>query len=391
MIDNRLLTIAQDLIRIQSLTGCEEKIVKHIQKTMLDFGFDQAVIDEAGNVIGTIQGQGNYRILFDAHVDTVGVGDEEKWTVNPFAGEVDNGRIYGRGAADMKCALAAMLFAGANLIAQKESLPGTICISGTVSEEVAEGRCFETVLDTVKPDFVVIGEASELNLKIGQRGRAEIVLQSYGKSAHSSTPQLAVNAAEKLVDALLELRRMKLPASPLLGQAIMVLTDFISHPYPGMSVIPYQARATYDRRLLMGETEDEVLAEIIELFNKIKAENASFDVRAFIAEEELFTYTGYRIYNRKFFPAWELDIKHPLCQGTLGALRAAGLNPEITAYRFCTNGSSSAGKYGIPTIGFGPGSEKMAHTVDEYVSLEDLQRAAIGYQAMMKYSFCSGE
>jgi len=385
--ENQLLGFARDLIRINSVTGGERTLVEFARQKMLDLGYDEAYLDEAGNVIGVLKGKGNYKILFDAHVDTVDVGDKQKWSFDPFGGEVHNDKLYGRGAADMKGAFAAMICAGASLIKQKESLPGTIYISGTVSEEIAEGRCFEVVLDRVKPDYVVIGEASELNLKIGQRGRAEIVLNSYGKSAHSSNPQLAVNAAENLVDAITRIRTLELPVHPLLGKAIMTLTDCISHPYPGRSVIPYKASCTYDRRLMTGESENSVLEEINRLLGTIQNGKKSFDVRADIAEDELVTHSGYKVLNRRFFPAWALEAEHPFCKIALRALKSAGLAPDVTAYQFCTNGSSSAGKYGIPTVGFGPGTEDMAHVVDEYISLAELNKAAEGYKALMNYSF----
>ena len=383
----RLIALAQGLVQKASVTGHEREMAAYVKERMLALGFDEAVIDRAGNVVGKICGQGRYRILFDAHIDTVDIGDQASWSHPPYAAEVEDGKVYGRGIADMKGALAAMLEAGAALAAEKERLPGDVYISGTVSEEIAEGRSFEVVLDEVQPDYVIIGEASELNVKVGQRGRAEVVLESFGKSAHSSTPELAVNAAEKLADAVTALRQVSLPHRPLLGKAIMTLTDVISDPYPGLSVIPFRARATYDRRTLTGEQVEDVLGPVQAVLDRCREEDPDFDVRVSLAENQVTTYTGYTFDNQKFFPAWELDVNHPLAAGTVQAVETTGLRPAVTAYRFCTNGSSSAGKRGIPTVGFGPGGENMAHTVDEHVSCCDLEKAALGYMAIMQHDY----
>ena len=348
----RLITLAQELVRRASVTGTEQQMAEYVKERMLELGFDEAVIDKAGNVVGKICGQGRYKILFDAHIDTVDIGDGDKWTHPPFAAEVQDGVLYGRGIADMKGALAAMLEAGAALATEKGKLPGDIYISGTVSEEIAEGRSFEVVLDAVAPDYVIIGEASELNVKVGQRGRAEVLLEAH-----------------------------------LLGKAIMALTDMISEPYPGLSVIPFLAKATYDRRTLTGERVQDVLGPVQAVLDRCKEEDPDFDVTVSLAENQVTTYTGYTFTNQKFFPAWELDVSHPLAKGTIQAVETTGLRPAVTAYRFCTNGSSSAGKRGIPTVGFGPGGENMAHTVDEHVPCADLEKAAQGYMAIMQHDF----
>ncbi len=378
-----LNAIAAKLLKINSVTGAENEVALCAKELFLSFGYDDANIDKAGNVVGCIRGKGQGKILFDAHIDTVGMGDLSKWTTPPLAAAVRDGRMYARGASDMKGAFAAMIYAGAKLIAEGVSPAADIYISGTVNEETAEGRCVEVVLDDVKPDYVVIGEASEMNLKIGQRGRAEIVLTATGRSAHSSTPEIALNAIERLTRAMADIRdKVELTSHPLLGKGIMVATDIISDPYPGISVIPDKAVCTYDRRLLPGESEKNVLDAIQKALAGMQ--NGDYPVTAAIAEETLTTYNGYAFKNRKFFPAWELEENDPYVTGAMGALQKAGIQAKISAYSFCTNGSSTAGVRGVPTIGFGPGTEKDAHIIDESISLAELAGAAKGYQALMQ-------
>ena len=375
---NELIQFIQRLIRQPSLP-CEEGLVAQIVlEEMKRLGYDRAWIDKNGSVIGLIEGaRPGPTLLLDAHTDTVGIAPGSVWTRDPFGAEIADGYLYGRGAADMKGALAAMLHAAANV--DKNKLAGKVVISASVMEEVYEGGALKTVMDEIKPDFVVIGEASELELVRGGRGRAEIHLETIGKPSHSSSPHLGVNAIHLMMKVIQAVDNLKLGEHPLMGPGILALTDIISEPYPAYSVIPAHCKATYDRRLLPGETVEGVLGDIASL-----PELKGVNFKAKIAEAEHQTYTGKLLQANKFFPAWELEESHPFVQKALSGLRAAGLNPAMRAYRFCTNAAYSMGEAGVPTIGFGPGAEGDAHVVDEKISLEGLEKAALGYQGIIE-------
>jgi acetylornithine deacetylase/succinyl-diaminopimelate desuccinylase-like protein len=169
-----------------------------------------------------------------------------------------------------------------------------------------------------------------------------------------------------------------LPAHPTIGQAILALTDIISEPYPGHSVIPSVCRATYDRRLVPGETRESVLASFANL-----PTIAGASVSASITRGEYSTYTGRRLEADKWFPAWEIERSHPLVQKAARGLKAAGLPLVYDIYQFCTNAAYSAGVAHVPTIGFGPSLASLAHVVDEYITLEDLLRAVRGYEGLI--------
>ena len=237
---------------------------------MNKLGYDRVWIDNAGNAIGEINGSHPGKtILLDAHADTVGVNPED-WTLDPFSGAIINKRIYGRGAADTKGNLAAMIYGAAKV--DRSRLGGKIYVSATVNEEVMEGGSIQSVIAETKPDFVVIGEATELNLNRGGRGRAEIVFETTGKSAHSSSPEAGVCAVHKMMNLIAELEKRPLITHPFLGPDTMVLTDIISFPYPGSSVIPNRCRATYDRRLLPGEEPESLLQGLYDLARKNRIE-----------------------------------------------------------------------------------------------------------------------
>jgi putative selenium metabolism hydrolase len=375
---NALIDFTQRLVR-QPSPSCEEGAVTQIVlDEMKRLGFDRTWVDENGSAVGLIEGaRPGPTLLLDAHTDTVGIAPGSVWTREPFGAEITDACLYGRGAADMKGALAAMVHAAASV--DKRVLGGKVVVSASVMEEVYEGGALKTVMDEVKPDFVVIGEASELNLVRGGRGRAEIHLETIGKPSHSSSPHLGVNAIHLMMKVIRAVDEIEMGEHPLLGPGILALTDIISEPYPAYSVIPARCKATYDRRLLPGETVEGVLGEITSL-----PELKDINFNAKIAEGEHHAHTGKLLTAYKFFPAWELEETHPFVQKVLSGLRAAGLDPDTRAYRFCTNAAYSIGEAGVPTIGFGPCAEGDAHVVDEKIRLEDLEKAALGYKGIIE-------
>ncbi len=373
---NALIQFVQKLIQIPSSSGEEGGIIQFIQGKMQALGFDETVIDKNGTLIGFIYGaKPGACLLLDAHCDTVGVAAGSPWQVDPYGGAIKGRRIYGRGSSDMKGALAGMVYAASSI--DREQIAGSIVVSVTVMEEVMEGVSLKAVIDRVKPDFVIIGEATELNLNHGGRGRAELSLEAAGKPAHSSSPHLGVNAVHRILPAIAAIEQMPLGSDPLLGDAIIALTDIISDPYPGASVIPSRCRVTYDRRLLAGETMASVLSDFVAL-------PALDGLKLSIVEGNHQTYSGATLAAPKFFPAWKFSPQHPFVQKALAGLKEADLAPKLQAYSFCTNGAYSAGVAGIPTVGFGPSSEGLAHIVDEYIEIDQLLAAAVGYAGIIR-------
>lgn len=384
MNNDKLVEFCQKLIQAESISGNEGKTAELIQKEMEKLSYDEIRVDEYGNVIGKIKGNGERSILFDGHMDTVAIPDPAKWTVDPFSGIIIDGKIYGRGTSDMKCALGAMIYAAAKLKKDNVELFGDIYVVAVVFEEIFEGMGLGKVLDVIHPDCVVIGEASQLTLNIGQRGRAEIVVETQGINAHSSSPEKGLNAVYQMAQIILKMRDLDLPTHPELGKAIIELTDIISSPYPGASVIPDKCRATYDRRLLVGESPESVLASIEDCIKALKAEDAGFSatVKYSVAEEK--TYTGETLGGERYFPAWLINKDSEIVRKAVEGLNAAGIEPVIKCYSFCTDGSESAGRRGIPTIGIGPSLETLAHVVDEYIEISQIEKAERAYYEIAK-------
>ncbi len=383
MNQSSLIALCQRLVRQPGISGQEAATASVVKDFMETAGFDDVWTDRYGSVIGRIRGKGSgFSVLLDGHLDTVPVSSPDAWTHDPFGGDIHDGKLYGRGAADMKGAIAAMLTALSRMIAQGEKPEGDVFFCGSVQEEVFEGIALGEVLNDVKPDCVIIGEASELNLKIGQRGRAEILLEALGKSAHSANPQKGLNAVYEILPAVEAVRSVSLPQHPTLGSAIIELTDIISSPYPGASVVPERCCTTWDRRLLVGETAESVTAGILGQLGKMDID-AKW-VHASVVSAVTQCYTGEEIGGIRFFPAWLMEKDHPVVVSAFDALKQAGLPARLDVYSFCTNGSMSAGHMNIPTIGFGPCREDQAHVVDEYILTDELEKAALGYQRIVQ-------
>ena len=380
-----VIALCQALIQTQSYSGHEEGVVERMKQAFESLGCDDVFIDGLGNVLGHIKGNHPGKVLLlDGHIDVVPVPDESRWTHQPFGGEVEDGRIYGRGASDMKGAVSAMIAAAAFFAADtRRDFAGDIYISGVVYEECFEGIAARRISERIHPDYVVIGESSELNLKRGQRGRAEIVVETFGKPAHSANPRAGINAVYKMAELIGEIGKLKAPVHEILGDGIMELTDIKSSPYPGASVVPDYCRATYDRRLLVGETKESVLRPLLALIDEMKCKDPELEATAHFASDVQQCYTGEEIRGERFFPGWVLEESDEFVQTALAGLRSAGLPPEVTQYSFCTNGSHYAGEAGIKTIGFGPSRENVAHTIDEYIEIDQLLKAVEGYYGIL--------
>ena len=361
----------QALVQTESLPGQEKNAIELVAREMYRLGYDGIATDHYGNLTGIITGaHSGPTLLLDAHVDTVGVAPGVPWQQEPFGAVIRDSRMYGRGTTDMKGPLAAMLYAVA--AADRDRLKGRIVFSVSVMEEVIEGYLLEPVITRFAPDLVLIGEPSEMKLIHGSRGRAEILITATGRPAHSSLPGRGINAVHLMMAAIAAIERLALPEHPEIGPAVLALTDIISDPYPGHSMIPGRCRATYDRRTLPGETAEQVLRA----WHGLKAMER---VTAEIATARYTTYTGRELSLPKFFPAWYLEKGHRLLSAAEDGLMACGMGVENGIWPFNTNATYTAGIKGIPTIGFGPSREALAHTVDEYIELDDLQAAARGY------------
>src|SRR5262245_49983994 len=270
-------------------------------------------VDELGTVTGTRGGGDGPCVLLDAHMDTVGVTDRAAWSADP-AGELRDGKLFGRGSVDMKGPLAAVVHGAAEAAAR-----GRVVVSASIAEEMIEGYATVAVARRVQPDVAVICEPSHRTVAVGQRGRAELIVEVEGRPSHSSMPHLGVNAVDAMADVLVAARGLEMPDHPALGSGILVVTDVISRPFPALSVLPDRCTATFDRRTLPGEDEEEGRTPLREVAEAAVAPHGA-TVRVTIGLDRFDAYTGTPVEAPNFAPAWYTGADAPVARAALGAV-----------------------------------------------------------------------
>ena len=253
----------------------------------------------------------------------------------------------------MKGAVAAFTVAAHRYAVENgKNFAGDVYVAGVVHEECFEGVAARKISEKVKPDYVVIGEASEMNLKVGQRGRAEIVVETFGVPAHSANPEKGVNAVYKMCEAIQAIREIEPPVQNKLGKGILELTDVKSSPYPGASVVPEYCRATYDRRLLVGETKESVLQPIIEKMEELKKKDPQFSYKFLMQWEKRNATPEKKIQGERFFPGWLFGAEEEWVAKIKSELEKMDFS-RGNYLQVCTNGSHYAGEGWHPYIGMG--------------------------------------
>jgi len=373
-----LAAFAQTLVRTPSVSTQEGEVAALVAEEMQEAGFDEVRVDRMGNVIGRIGPGRGKKLFFDAHMDTVDIGDADAWSRDPFGGEMAHGVLYGRGASDMKGALAAMVYAGKALRESGVRLDGDLYVASVVQEEPCEGLAMRHIVEVegLRPDWVVLGEATNLQVSRGQRGRIEFRIDVRGRSCHASAPERGVNAiyeAARLIVGL-ELLAPQLNQDSFLGKGSIAVTDIRSMA-GSRNVVPDRCTLYVDRRLTIGETEAKALAEIKRIFTREGVEG-TVDVTEYCD----ISHTGLEVRAREYFPYWVTSEGEPLLQTAIAVVEdALGFVPHVGKWEFSTDGVYTAGAAGIPTIGLGPGEERHTHTVEDQVRLKDVESAAKVY------------
>ena len=373
-----IIKFMREICAIPSMESQIGPVGERIQAEMKKLGYDEVRFDKMGNTIGRI-GTGKKVIVFDSHIDTVGVGDPSEWEWDPFIGKVEDGILYARGACDEKNSTPGMIY-GLAIARDLGLLDGWTAYYFGNMEEWCDGiapNTFVEVDPNIKPDFVVIGEPTKMNVYRGHKGRLEMKVTAKGKSAHAASNHLGDNAIYKLLPVITGIRDLepKLGDHEFLGHGKITVSD-MKVQTPSINAVPDEAIIYIDRRMTFGETKEQVKKQVEDL---IPAE-----FKDTVKVEELFydepSYTGFVFPVDKYFPAWALDEKHPLVTAGQLARTTIGLTDAPSSkWSFSTNGIYWAGKAGIPSIGFGPGDEETAHTVRDSVSLADMVKATEFY------------
>jgi acetylornithine deacetylase/succinyl-diaminopimelate desuccinylase-like protein len=314
-----LIGFLQDLVHTPSTSTQEGEVAQRLAEEMRRVGFAEVTTDRIGNVIGRIGPGRGRKLLYNGHLDTVDVTDPCLWHRDPYGAEIEEGVLYGLGACDMKGALAAMVYGVKALVDADVELGGDLYVIGVVQEEPCEGLAMRVLVEEegLRPDFVVLGEATNLQISRGQRGRIELKVTARGRSCHSSAPERGENAI-------------------------------------------YAA------------------ARLAEIQSVIAREGVKAEVE--VTEYCATSYAGYQCQGKEYYPAWVMAEDHPLVQAVARAVKQTlGYKPRLGKWDFSTDGVYTMGVTGIPTVGFGPGEERYLHTVDDQIRLADVVKAARVY------------
>jgi len=369
----------RDLIAVKSLSSQEEHVIHRVKTEMEKCGYDEITIDPMGNILGRI-GKGKHIIAFDAHVDTVDVGNPANWSIDPFKGAEKDGIIYGRGACDMKGALASIVYGGKVIKDLHLENDYTLYVVGSVQEEDCDGLCWQYIIneDNLRPEVVVITEPTNLDVYRGHRGRMEIEVRTKGISCHGSAPERGVNAVYKMAPIIQEIENLneRLTGEPFLGKGTVTISE-IRSTSPSLCAVADSAAIHLDRRLAATDTLESVVREIQELPSVKKAE-----AEVAVLDYAVPSWRGLTYRTKKFYPTWLLPSPHPLLMSGVTAFEGLfGQKPQVGRWVFSTNGVAVMGMHGIPCIGFGPGNEIYAHTATEQIPVEHLVRATAWYAA----------
>ncbi len=372
-----LITFLRDLCAIPSMEGQIRQVGERVAEEMRKLGYHKVWWDSMGNIVGEI-GEGPRTLLYDSHIDTVGIGDPDAWEWDPFQGKIEEGRFYARGACDEKGSTPGMVY-GLAWAHELGLLDGWRGVYFGNMEEWCDGIAPHALVEHegLRPDFVVIGEPTKMGIYRGQKGRVEVQVTARGRSAHAAANQLGDNALYKLLPIIAGIRDLndQLPTDPFLGQGRITATD-MDVDTPSINAVPDRAVLTVDRRLTWGEDREQAVAQI----DSLVPEAARKDVQVEMMFYEEPSYTGFVFPVDKYFPAWKVSEESALVQAGVQTYAALWGEPtHVGKWNFSTNGIYWNGKAGIPSIGFGPGEEETAHTTYDSVLLEDVVRSAAWY------------
>ena len=371
-----IIEICRNLIKIQTINppGNEQKLVDYCQVFLKQIGAEIEVIQHSptrSSLIAEWKGNSTGKqFLFVGHTDTVPPGDIEKWTNDPFAGIVEGGKIFGRGASDMKSGIATLLSVLMNL---KEKRPENTIIFALTADEESGGLGARSLLnktDILKPDFIMFPEPTNNQISIAEKGALWLRLMTYGKIAHASMPDMGVNAIEKMIKGLntIDLNQFNTETHDLLGTFTTAITTFKSGIK--INVIPDQCELQMDIRTLPGQDQQEIIKAINKKFNQIADADPFFNFQIEIINQR---------------PGIESDRNQPFVRKMIEQIREVKQNAECIGVKYFTDGAILVPHFKVPFIICGPGDPGQAHSVDEYVDINELFDSYRIYDHLLKY------
>jgi succinyl-diaminopimelate desuccinylase len=372
------LSFSRRLIQTPSLPGQEGAVAKIIQEEMQRLGYDRVWTDKVGNVIGMMQGEGGPSLLFNGHMDVVDPGPAHEWPHPPYSAHVDDTWLWGRGASDMKAALALQIYSPALLRREGYGLPGDCFVTAVVFEETG-GLGTRALLRELTVDMAVVGEASSNQIARGHRGRLELIVRVKGHSVHASVPERGANPHYSMARFLTKLRHLDMTPSEDFSASTVAPTLYHTDQ-TSANVVPGEAVLYLDWRNVPEESQEDVLNKLRTLLEASLEDGCQGTVELNVS---LFrTYTGHEQNLPREFPGFILPADHPLVLKAQQILESRlGHEVPVIKWKFATDGAHLV-KAGIPTIGFSPASELFPHTTEDRIELQAMVEGLVGYMAL---------
>jgi len=357
--------LTQELVKINSENppGNEREISKFIKDFLEDLKISAELVEFEPNRFDVVASIGSGKgMMLNGHMDTVPIGSN--WNFDPFGGKIANGKVYGRGASDMKGGIASILVAVKNL--SKENFKRKLLLAFVGDEEVAL-KGSEYLIKNKKEIFKdikygIIGECTDLRIRIAQKGIVHFKVKFQGKAAHGSKPELGDNAIYKAADFIQEVRELieelKNKKNPLLGSGTINIGTIKGGTK--INVVPDFCDVEVDRRIIPGETPDYAIKQIKKILKKLKLK-ASIEL--------------------------ESDSRLPMqLSENLELIRI--LKSVSKADLVGESGYTEAELFyrdaGVPCVSFGPGTSELAHIANEYILIKNLQRATKIYEQIIR-------
>jgi putative selenium metabolism hydrolase len=386
LLKNDIVNFTQKLIQTPSLSGNEGHLAELILAELEKLNYDEAFIDDIGNVVGVIYGkEPEFNVMFSSHMDHSEPGDYSLWKHEPYTGNITDNAIYGIGASDAKGSIASQVYGGVILKNTGSLKKGNYVVSFTVQESSA--GCFGTKYlydHTLKEkdipvNFVVLGNATGMNIYLGQRGRAEFELIVYGRTSHSIVPWLGINAVHKILPVIKAIEDLTdtLPSHPMLDESTLAITSVKTLPDRPNS-IPDKCVLKIDRRFFPNEALDEVKGQIQGIIDRLDGDDSTFKATLKLQTAKYTSYKGYSEEIPKLMLPFLTSEENPLIQKIYPELKKLQDSVNFGSWYFNTDGGYPSTVLMIPTIGYSPGEERYYSTPFENVPVDNLITAAAG-------------
>jgi succinyl-diaminopimelate desuccinylase len=365
-----LIDLTTRLVQIstENPPGNEKAAAQFLKPLLSKMGFKiKTVLSPKGrwNIVAERRwGKGGRTLIFNGHLDVVPAGNPSQWKFPPFRGTLSKGRIYGRGASDMKGGIASFIHALSTIERSKMRLRQGAVVLHLVSDEESHGRQgmgFLTQKEGIRGDAALVGEPTDLQPVIAQKGALWLRISTLGKSAHGSRPHLGVNAVEKMMKLMERLNSIPLETEhPLLGKPTLNVGTIQGGTK--INIVPDRCEIEADRRILPGEKKEEVLEKMKETLDSLRSRDPFFQ---------------YRIEEIDFAEPSEVNPEEEIVKIAVDAIQEVmGKKPSLRAFSGFTDSRFYINQCHIPTLIFGPGEVDQSHTTDESVEVEALVQAA---------------